>query len=141
MSFLQDDVLNAILDNLWGAQAYGLTPPDPWYIGLFEVSPDPDGTGGTEASWAGYARVAITNDLTDWPAAVAGLKSNAALIDFGTAGSGPQDVVSFGFFDHPTDPGPGPLWAVVDLTGAPVTINNGAAVSFPISSIDLTGCV
>lgn len=133
MSFFVEDILNQVLDEFWGSG----TPPI-WYIALFEVLPAADGTGGTEATFTGYVRQASSNDGTEWPPAAAGLKSNASIVDYGVAGSGPTDVVGFGFYDDPTA---GDLYAVIDLTGAPVTINNGANVSFPVGAIDLTGCV
>lgn len=137
MSFLTDDVMAAILDNLWGDQTYALVPPGTWYIALYSVAPNPDGTGGVEVSWDDYARVAVTNDLTEWPAASAGAKHNASLLDFGIAGSGPTDVLGYGFLDDPTA---GDLWAYIDLDGAPVTIGNGTPVSFAINAIDLAAC-
>lgn len=136
MSFLTDAQMDAVLDSIWGSGS-----PVTWYIALFTTTPAQDGTGGVEAAWSGYARVASTNDPTNWPNAAASLKSNAALLDFGTAGSGPTVIHSFGFYDDPTSVLAADLWAVVDLTGAPVTVNNGAAVTFPIGSIDLTNCL
>ena len=138
MGFLTDDFLDLVLDALWGDPGDVVwTPPATWYIALFEVMPDTDGTGGTEASYTDYDRAAVANDLTNWPAASAGLKSNAGTISYGVAGSGPTNVVGFGFYDDPTA---GDLWAAVELTGAPVTINNGADVSFQPGAIDLTRC-
>lgn len=142
MSFLQDDVMDSILDNLWGGQTYGLTPPGTYYVCLLQVLPATDGTGAVEADYTDYARFAVTNNLTEFPAATAGLKSNASVWDYGVAGSGPQDVVGFAFVDDPTDPIDSVnLWAVIDLTGAPVTITNGADVHFAAASIDLTNCI
>ncbi len=43
-----------------------------------------------------YARVAITNDATNWPAAAAGAKANGTAITFGTA-SGSWGTVSHAF--------------------------------------------
>lgn len=141
MSFLQDDVLSGVLDQLWSAGG-GLTPPSTYYVALFTTSPDPDGTGGVEASYTDYARFAVTNDSTEFPAAAGSppVKTNGNDWDFGVAGSGPTSVVSLGFYDDPTATGAAPLWAVVDLTGAPVTINNGADVKLLASTLDLTGC-
>ncbi len=139
MSFLTDAIYDTVLDYFWGGDTADLpAPPGTWYVALFVTMPDPDGTGGVEASFTSYARVAVTNDLTNWPAAAASLKHNGSLLDYGTAGSGPSTVEGFGFYDDPTA---GALWAAIDLTGAPVTINNGAAVTFPIGAIDLTNCL
>lgn len=135
MSFLTDAQMDAVLDSYWGDGS-----PVTWYIALFTTLPATDGTGGVEAAYTAYARAAVTNDATNWPAAAAGLKSNGTLISYGVAGSGPTVVLGFGFYDHPTLATPVHLFAVVDLTGAPVTINNGADVDFPIGAIDLTRC-
>lgn len=136
--FFQTDVQDAILDRYWGGGAPDA--PVTWYIALFTTMPDADGTGGVEAAWSGYARAAVTNDATEWPAAAAGVKSNANEIDYGTAGSGPTNVVGFGFYDDPTSVLPAHFWAAVDVTGGTVTINNGADVKFPALAIDLGGC-
>lgn len=143
MSFLQDDVLAGVLDQLWGAGP-GVTPPVTYYIALFTTAPDTDGTGGTEAAYTDYARFAVTNDGTEFAASSGSppVKTNANEWDFGVAGSGPTDVVALGFVDHPTNPvSAANLWAVVDLTSAPVTINNGADVKVLADTLDLTGCV
>lgn len=137
--FFETDVQNSILDRYWGGGAPDA--PATWYIALFTAMPDPDGSGGTEAAYTDYARAAVTNDATEWPAAAAGAKANANEIDYGVAGSGPTDVVGFGFYDDPTSILEANFWAAVDLTGAPVTINNGADVKFPGGAIDLSGCV
>lgn len=138
--FFQTDVQDALLDRYWGGGAPDA--PATWYIALLTTLPDFDGNGGVEAAYTDYARAAVTNDPTEWPAASAGAKSNANDIDYGTAGSGPTSIVGFAFLASPTDPlGPTPLWAVVEVTGSPVTVNNGADVKFPSGAIDLTRCV
>jgi hypothetical protein len=98
MSFLVDDLLGAVLDEIW-SDVGTISPPATWYIALFEVAPDTDGTGGTEASYTDYARVAVTNDATEWVAASGSppVKTNTNPVEFGVAGSGPTDVVGFGF--------------------------------------------
>lgn len=141
MSFLQDDVMDAVLDGLFG-DAGSVVPPGTYYIALFTVAPDPDGTGGTEASYTDYDRFAVSNDASEFPAASGSppIKTNANDWDFGIAGSGPTNVVAIGFYDDPSSTSAADLWAVVDLTGAPVPINNGADVKILAGALDLTGC-
>lgn len=140
-SFLQDDVLDAVLDTFFGGATFGTTPPATWYLGLLTTLPDPDGTGGAEAAYTDYARLAVTNDATEWPNAVAGEKSNANLLDFGVAGSGPTTVVGVAFLDSPTTPlGPSPLWYVGVLVGGSVSIGNGADVNFQPGAIVVSRC-
>jgi hypothetical protein len=139
MSFFQDDVMDAILDQVFGN--VGGLYPTVYYVALMTTTPDPDGTGGVEASYTDYARFAVTNDLTEFPAAVAGAKSNANQWDYGVAGSGPSTIVSFAFVDDPTDPIDGTnLYAVVDVTGGTLIVNNGADVLFPAEGVVLTRC-
>lgn len=138
MAGLTDTFLDEVLDFYWGA----VTPvaddaPAIWYIGLFTAVPDDDGTGGTEAAFTDYARQPSTNDLTEWPAAAAGVKSNASLIDFGVAGSGPTALVAVGFWDDPTA---GVLWYWNLLTGQPVSLPNGGDFSFAPGSIVIDRC-
>lgn len=78
----------AFLDHTLGGQTFN--PPSNVYIGLF-ISEPGDGTGGTEASGASYARAEIANNDTNFPAATgttAASKANGVTITFPTAGSG-----------------------------------------------------
>jgi hypothetical protein len=136
-SFLIDARLGSILDQLFGAGS-ALTPPGTWYLGLFTAMPTSAG-GGTEASYTGYARQPSTNNATEWPNASGSprTKSNAHDIDFGVAGSGPTNVVGVGFFDAVSA---GNLWVALGLTGAPITINNGADVKILATTLVLEGC-
>ncbi len=139
-AFFETDNQNAILDTYWGGAAFTPAPPGTWYIALFTTMPAADGSGGVEATFSGYARAAVANDLTQWPAASGGAKSNANEIDYGTAGSGPETIVGFGFYSDPTSVLEADFYAAVDVTGGTVVVNNGAIVKFPAGAIDLTGC-
>jgi hypothetical protein len=78
-------VCNATLDAWLGSTTLG---PSTVYIVLFTAAPTAGG-GGTELSMTGYARVAVTNNSTNFPNAGSASKQNGALIDFGTlTGSG-----------------------------------------------------
>ncbi len=74
-------VSNQTLDAWLGSTTLG---PGTVYVALFTAAPTAAG-GGTEVSGGGYARVAVTNNATNFPAASAASKSNGAAIDFGTA--------------------------------------------------------
>jgi len=65
MAGKSDYLENTILDLVYGGVAY--TPPAILYVALFSVAPT-DAGGGTELSGGGYARVAVPNDLTNFPA-------------------------------------------------------------------------
>lgn len=139
-SFLQDDVLDAVLDNIFGGATYTNAPPGTWYLALLTTLPDTDGTGGVEAAYTDYARLAVTNDLTEWPGASAGAKSNANLLDFGTAGSGPTVVDGVAFLDSPSASIASSLWYVGVLVGGSISIGNGADVNFQPGAIVVSHC-
>lgn len=58
----------AILNHFFGATALA-APPTGYEVALYTVAPADDGTGGTEATYTGYARLAVTNNVTEFPAA------------------------------------------------------------------------
>lgn len=86
-------VATQVIDKLLGLTDF--TPPTNLWVALYTINPLAGG-GGVEVAGNGYARVAITNDVAMWPAAVAGTKSNAQTIQFpiptGTWGT----IVGFG---------------------------------------------
>lgn len=75
-----DFLENKKLDHILGATTY--TPPATTYIGLSTADPGETGSGLAEPSGGSYARVAVTNNTTNWPAASAGSKSNGTQIAF-----------------------------------------------------------
>ena len=64
-----------LLNKDFGATNY--TPPATWYVGLR--------SGGTELSGSGYARVAVTNNTTNFPNVAANTMVNGTVITFPTA--------------------------------------------------------
>jgi hypothetical protein len=73
-NFLESEVL----DHVFGAAAY--TAPATLYFGLSSTTPAEDGTNVTEPSSGSYARVAVTNNATNFPAATGGAKANGTAI-------------------------------------------------------------
>lgn len=63
---------NRVLDYNFGNTSY--SPPATYYFGLSTTTINIDGTGATEPSGGSYARVALTNNKTNW-----GNASNASL--------------------------------------------------------------
>lgn len=53
---------------LYGGSSLGA--PATWYVGWSTTQPNQDGSNVTEPSGNGYARVAVTNNATNFPAAV-----------------------------------------------------------------------
>lgn len=83
---------NKILDLLFGATA--LTPPATYYVGLSQTAPNESGTGTTEPSSGNYARVAVTNNKTNFGTASSGALTNATAITF------PESTASWGTITH-----------------------------------------
>lgn len=79
---------NKVLDKVFGRTDF--TAAATLYLALYSVAPNSDGSGGTELTGGGYARVAITNDITSFPNAAARQKLNDVEIgpfaNDGTAG-------------------------------------------------------
>ena len=71
---------NKILDYNLGATSY--TTPATYYVGLSTTVIGIDGTGATEPSGGAYARIAVTNDKTNFNVAATGALTNAAAIEF-----------------------------------------------------------
>ena len=89
-----------LLDHLLGGPDF--TRPANVYFALFTAAPGESG-GGTEASGGNYARVALTNNNTNFAAATApsgvGTKLNATMIAFQQATGAWGTVTHFGIFD------------------------------------------
>jgi hypothetical protein len=88
---------NAVLDALLGISATLLGGTV--YVGLSTTAPTKGGTGATEPVGGSYARVAVLNDGTNWPAASLGIKVNGAAVTFPTA-TGDWGLIShYGIWD------------------------------------------
>lgn len=120
-----------LLDGVYGGPAF--SPPATVYIGLFTVSPS-DGGGGTEVSGGSYARAAVTNNATNFPAAVGGTKQNGTAITFPTASGAWGTVVAFALFDAPTG-GNMLHWGAISPTKA---VGIGDTPSFAPTTLTIT---
>ena len=92
----------------------------------------------TTTSWTNYARVSVTNNLTNFPAAsgITAAKSNGTAISFGTAvvtGTAPV-ATAVGVWDASSA---GNLLYSADL-GSTQTISNGNTVQFAPGAFALT---
>lgn len=122
---------NILLDEVLGGDDY--TPPATVYIALFTSAPSDSG-GGTEVSGGSYARVAVTNNATNWPAASAGVKQNGTDVTFAQATAGWGTVVAFAVFDAGSS-GNMLYWGALTASRT-VAIND--TVSFPTGSLTFT---
>lgn len=98
--FTSTYLANKFLNYVFGGTSMSLTSTI--YAALYTSMPTAGG-GGTECSGSGYARVAVTCNTTNFPAASGQAISNATVIDFGTpTGSGWGTVVGGGWYDSAT---------------------------------------
>lgn len=100
MAGFTDYLEKKILDLIFSDTAYSV--PATLYFGLFTVAPADDGTGGTEVTGGSYARVSVTNNSTNFPAATEGdpsVKQNGTAITFPTATADWGTVVAMGVWD------------------------------------------
>jgi len=116
------------------------------YIGLFTTVPTSYFDGGGEVEDASISRVAITNNLTNFPlASTSGLvtqKVNGSSLSFGTAGSA-LSFLGFGFYDSDafgTWLGGGSFAVPLDFaSGANVSIAAGS-IAIVIHTASVGGC-
>jgi hypothetical protein len=132
-----DYLESALLNHVLGATAY--TAPATVYVAAFTVVPT-DAGGGTEVVTTGgtlYARVAVTNNTTNWPAATGtspATKTNGTAINFPVAGASWGTVVAAGIFDAASG---GNLLYWGDLTASKAIAANDQ-LTFAASSITIT---
>jgi hypothetical protein len=132
MSF-GDFLENELLDHVFGAAAY--TAPATLHIGLSTTAPTDAGGNISEPSGAaGYARVPVTNNLTNFPAAVSGAKANGTVFTFPTATASWSTVTHFIIMDQASG---GNMLGSGSLTN-PKTIDSGDTASFAIGDLDIT---
>lgn len=124
-------------------QDLGSGSPATWFIALLTALPtDGDGTSLTEASWSGYARVSVTNNNTNFPAATVSThiatKSCQAAINFGTVAGlgGAITVVGVALYDASTVGNFGRV-AVFGTPSSPITftLNNGSSLSIAAGNL------
>lgn len=129
MGSFSDFLENELLDHVLGNSAY--VAPSTVYIALSTADPTDTGAGMAEPSGFAYARQAVTNNLTNWPAAVAGAKSNFNSITFPEATGNWGTITHFAIFDAVSG---GNMLMHGALTVAKA-ITSGDVLQFPATSI------
>jgi len=127
-----DKSANKILDKNFGATDY--TPPATLYVGLSTTTIGIAGTGATEPSGGAYARVAITNNKTNFGTASNGALTNSNAITF-TESTASWGTITYVFIaDALTG---GNIWFFEALP-APKTVQTATTVLFSASSLTLS---
>lgn len=131
--YLEKKILDYLLGNVTDFRSSTV------YIALSTAAYSDASTGAsmTEVSGGSYARVAVTNDATNWPAASGtspASKSNGTAFTFPTASGSWGTVNSFYIVDASTN---GNILYGGDLTVAK-TIGSGDTATFAISAITVT---
>lgn len=122
-----------LLDHVFGNAAY--TAPATVHVALYTVTPTDASASGTEVTGGSYARVAVTNNATNWPAAAAGAKANGTAITFPAPTANWGTVVAFAIYDA-ASAGNQLAWGALTVSK---TVNSGdAAPSFAVGDLDIT---
>jgi hypothetical protein len=132
MGSFADHLENKLLDHVFGGGDYAR--PATLYIGLSTTTIADGGTNITEPSGNGYARVAVTNNATNWPAASAGVKSNGTPITF-PAATGSWGTIT-DFFISDADTG-GNILAFGALAAAQA-VASGETINFAVGALDIS---
>ena len=132
MSGKSDFLENAVLNHVLGNAAY--TAPGTLHFALYTTTPSDTG-GGTEVTGGSYARAAVTNNATNFPAASGGSKQNGTAITFPTPTANWGVIVAFGIFDA-ASAGNLLYWGAITPNK---TVNNGdPAPSFAVGGLTIT---
>ncbi|HEY4760040.1 MAG TPA: hypothetical protein VIH42_05610 [Thermoguttaceae bacterium] len=134
---LSDYLELELLDHVFGNAAY--SAPATIYFGLWTAALTDVSTGAAAnevPNTNGYARQSLTNNLTNFPAASGGAKSNGvAITGWAAAGGNWGTVTHLGCLDSGTY-GAGNMLAWCDLTVSK-TINNGDTAQIAIGDFDV----
>jgi hypothetical protein len=130
-----DERERLIADSQFGGGATTWAPAT-WYLGISTTIPNDDGTNFTEPVGGAYARVALTNNATNFPAAVTTsgrtTKSNGAKFTFPNPTANWGTASHYGFFTALS----GGTVQYHNVLDTPVTIRNGnTPVEFDIGQL------
>lgn len=131
MSALSAYLENKIADHILGNTVF--TTPGTVYLALFTAAPNESG-GGTEVTGGSYARLAITNNSTNWPAASGGLKSNGIALTLAAATASWGTVTHWALFDAAS----GGNMLFFGAVSPSKLIESGDSFSVAIGELDLT---
>jgi hypothetical protein len=90
---------NRLLDYNFGSTAYSGGLPATYYVGLSTTTINFDGTGATEPSGGAYARVAFTNNKTNFGVASNGVLVNSVAVTFAESSASFGTITYVGLWD------------------------------------------
>lgn len=123
---------NAILNEIFGKTDY--VAPTTLYVGLSTTTPTKAGTNITEPVGGAYARAAVTNNVTNFPAASGSSKANGTVITFAEATGAWGNVTNWVVFDALSG---GSMVCFGNIT-TPKTIDVGDTPSFNTGTLTIT---
>ena len=125
---------NNVIGYLFGNVAYSL--PATYYVGLWTATLSDASTGSTagEPSGNAYARVAVTNDSSNFDAASGGATANTGLITFPMATGSWGSVTYVALCGASTT---GNIIAYAEL-GTPISVSQYDTVIFKPGDLDIT---
>lgn len=132
MGSFADYLENKILDHVFGNTAY--STPATVYVGLSTTTITDAGGNITEPAGGSYARVSVTNNVTNWPNASGGSKSNGTAITFPTATGSWGTIIDFFIADASSG---GNILGYGTLTVSK-TVSSGDTLSFAASALTVT---
>lgn len=127
----------AIADSQFGGGATTWAPAT-WYLGISTTTPNEDGTGFTEPVGGSYARVAATNNSTNFPAAttVSGVttKKNGAKLTHPNPTGNWGLITYYGWFTASTGGTP----EYTNDLDTPITVQSGnTPVEFDVGQLSM----
>ena len=123
---------NRVLDKNFGGTAY--SEPATYYFGLSTTTIQIDGTGATEPAGGAYARVALTNNKTNWGTASNAALTNSTAVTFPESSGSWGTITYVGMWDASTA---GNIWWFDVLTPARAVAST-TTVLFSIGSITVS---
>ena len=120
---------NKVLDLCFGSTSF--TVPSTFYFCLSTSTINIDGTGMTEPSGGSYARVALTNNKTNWGTASNGSLTNLVAITFPESSASWGTVTYVAIADAASG---GNIW-FYDVLSPARTVASATTVLFAIGSI------
>lgn len=134
MALLTNALAESLLGYLFGSTSY--TPPATFYVGASTTTYAADGTGGTEPTDTAYARVAVTNNTTNFGAPTVlsgggGQVTNATQVQFAESSASWGSIVELGLYTAATGGTP----VAVATLGTAVTVGASSQLTFKVDQI------